>query len=102
MWIFTPTGFVSVVADFKRPEMLKVRAHSRGEIEKLFPLAGVQEGSDSEYRFSATLPRCEVGDVMLRAFCGIGHASLFDAVTSPGLAHAYRDVWLRMRAAASS
>jgi len=60
MWIFTQKGFLSVVADNTKPDILIVRSRFKGHIENIFPKARVEEDSSRDYRFRTELPIREV------------------------------------------
>ncbi len=58
MWLFTPRGFVSAVADADNPDVILVRSRFRGHLQEIFgrPLR-VQRTPEADYLFRARIPR---------------------------------------------
>lgn len=64
MWLFTKKSFLSIVQHRDKPGVLLVRARVKGDIERYFPEAVVEEGTGTDYQFRAFLPREEVQKVV--------------------------------------
>src|SRR4051795_12558108 len=63
VWLFTTIGFFSVVADPDHPDLLKVRARAREDLEALrarhLPDLEVVETDHTDYRYRAFVARDE-------------------------------------------
>jgi hypothetical protein len=97
MWIFLSNSFLSIVAHYDSPDLLLVRARRRGDIERIFPGAEVEEEPTFDYRFRATLPRQAVVDAIAATVAGIEYPNFKSHVMEPDRHDAYLDVWSIMR-----
>lgn len=97
MWIFTPDSFISVV-DKGDPSgnTLLVRARQKGDIERLFPGAEVQQGGGTDYAFRARIDREEVALRMADEVRGIRYVNFKDAVKEKPRQNALKRVWQAM------
>jgi len=66
MRIFLNDAFLSIVHKDGDESTLLVRARRKGDLERIFPTADVQETPRNDYRFRALIPRIEVAQVMAR------------------------------------
>lgn len=96
MWIFTTSGFVSIVADAKRKGHLLVRSRVPGDIEKLFPDATVTENPDRDYRFRASIPVNVVARTMFDLVSDIEYNNFKNEIPLGARHDAYLDVWATM------
>jgi len=97
MWIFTNSGFISVVADRNSTGNLLVRARVRGHIQAMFPCADVFTDEHADYYYRALLPRKTVADAMAQSVESIQYPNFKDSVSNPTLHDAYLKVWEAMR-----
>lgn len=96
MWIFLNNAMISIVAHRDRPAALLVRARLRGDIERVFPEAVVEETPAADYRFRAVLPAGTVARVLAGAVAAIRYDNFKASVAEPRRASAYHDVWYTM------
>ena len=66
MWICTPDGFLSIVADKDdlEGERLLVRSRTKQHLMRHFPYAQVEEGGGTDYRWRAWVSRAQVQECM--------------------------------------
>ena len=74
-------------------DAMLVRARLAGDIERVFPLAQVEVGGGSDYRFRATVPEDEVADAVSRRLLSINYGNFKASVREPQRHHAYFKVW---------
>lgn len=96
MWLYLPDAFLSLVADHDTA-MLLVRAHVRGDIERVFHGVAAEETPADEYRFHAVIDRQIVADVIAGRLLSIDYDSHRAAVTDDERHAVYLDVWLDTR-----
>lgn len=81
MWIFTKTGFISVVAHDTDPILVRVRARTRQHLADTFPEAEIIDLADGEgdydydYRFHADVPRMKVALTVAEAIDNLDYTS---------------------------
>ena len=97
MWIFTNSGFISVVADRNSTGNLLVRARVRGHIQAMFPCADVFTDEHADYYYRALLPRKTVADAMAQSVEAIAYPNFKNSVSDPALHASYVSVWWSMR-----
>lgn len=71
MWIFTPQGFFSVVADRGSERRLVVRARVRRDLDRLragvLPRLGpIREGAGTDYPYRASTARTDFGRALIK------------------------------------
>ena len=99
MWLFTTSGFLSVVAHHDRPGVLLVRARAREDIASFCDATGAPapvETPERDYRWRTTLPAAEVGAWLAGQAEAIDYGNFKDAVaTRQGKQRAlrYGEVW---------
>lgn len=93
MWIFTTDGFFSIVEDYVDPRRLLVRARAKGDIEKVWPLAAVEEIPGRDYRYRAYLPRTAVAAKLADLALRIDYGNFKNTINNPLRKEAYGDVW---------
>ncbi len=98
MWIFTNTGFLSVVAHREKESTLLVRARRTGEIESIFPDASVYEMENADYHYRAEVSREKVSQVMANQIKNIDYDNFKSSVSDNNRHDAYMDVWSVMYA----
>jgi hypothetical protein len=105
MWIFTPIGFFSVVAD-RGGKGVWVRARFEGDLERLrdqvLPtMAAIAETPDADYRFRVLVPRRQWTAAARRLAERIDYDNFKTEVArhDPDRAHLYMGVWSHLRRA---
>jgi hypothetical protein len=96
MWVFTSTGFYSIVIDRDNSDRLLVRARVAGDIEALWPKAEVVENKGTDYRFRASIRRNDVEKTIYKAVKAIDYDNFKSAVRDPRRAIDYGKVWSQM------
>ncbi len=100
MWLFTPIGFFSVVADRNRPDQLIIRARVHEDLQALrdryLPelLLVDQAGTDYAWRAWVARDRWETAAAAMAA--AIDYPNFKNAVQErqgSGRAHAYMEIW---------
>jgi len=98
MWIFMQNSMLSIVqkpGDAKAG-MLTVRARIEGDIEAVFPDAGVTKKGGTDYQFRARIPREQVAKAMSDQVMGIGYANFKAGVKDRQRHDAYMHCWAAM------
>jgi len=98
MWIFTNSGFLSVVAHRDNKEVLLVRARRAGEIESIFPKAETFKMESADYHYRAEIKRDEVAQVMAEQIQNIEYDNFKSSVNDNKRHDAYMGVWSVMYA----
>lgn len=93
MWLFTSTGFVSIVAHRGDPETLVVRSRFAGHIRQLFPKAKVVRTPEADYLFRAFLPREAVEAKIADQVKQIDYPNFKDSIGEVRYHNACVDVW---------
>lgn len=104
MWIFTPTGFLSVVAHRDKPGVLLVRARARADLEAIAPSNEMVQrgppGADYAYRMEMLLQ--DFIDVTAALTMRITYDNFKNEVSRKQgheRAKIYSDIWYLMRRA---
>lgn len=99
MWLFTPEGFVSVVADRANSsgDRLLVRSRQREHIECSFPEAEVFRVMPSDYEWRAWVSRSGVARVAAAAAEDLQYTNFKAAIGDPDYRDACLGVWAVMR-----
>jgi hypothetical protein len=66
MWLFTNRGFLSIVKNSDKPNVLLVRSRFPNHIETIFPTAHVIEDAGRDYRYRAELNSKEVSEAIAK------------------------------------
>jgi hypothetical protein len=99
MWVFVRNSFLSVVEDEKDSRVLVVRSRIRGDIERLFPGARVDEDTTAsrDYRYRAWLWRSAVVKVIAQEVDQIDYPNFKNAlIEHEGRGWSYFRVWESM------
>lgn len=105
MWIFSKTGFVSVVRHKSQPGKLIVRARVREDLERFAKLLdtitgerhGIRETPGRDYRFRTVATKHAVAQVLARQITDIDYTNFKDAVHGDRQRDdAYLDAWSAM------
>lgn len=82
MWLFTSTGFVSVVADKEEPVHgdLLVRSREKQHIESLFPDAEVFSTQPSDYQWRAWVSRSEVACALVKQVENLSYTNFKNSI----------------------
>jgi len=102
MWLFSKTGFISVVVDRGNSDRLLVRARFAGDIEQIFgPAILVRETPFADYRFRAFIRRREFTKIVARMIDEMDYDNFKNAVAprDPERISAYMSVWSVMERA---
>lgn len=99
MWLFTPTGFLSIVADREHHGNLLVRARARADIEAFVVATGAPaptERPDRDYRWRTSVPAQVVATYVAGQVAAIDYENFKNAVAERhghDRAHRYAEVW---------
>ena len=110
MWVFTDTGFLSMVRDGEVPNHLLVRARVRADLEQFVELCqdfyrcpipgGIRESTNTDYRFRASVPAAAAGGILGMLASGIHYQNfknrVHDVDPDPARHRAYIEVWTAM------
>ena len=96
MWLFLPSGFLSIVADRDNPQALLVRARMANHIHDLFPTAKVLETPDADYGFRTNLNHKIVEQVVSDQVSAIDYPNFKNNVSDPAYHAACLQVWSAM------
>lgn len=96
MWISLSDAFLSVVAIPNQPELLKVRARRKGDIEQVFPNAVVERTPGRDYLYRTEMPRNVVSSVIAGSLEAIDYDNFKNSVKDDRLHSAYSSVWATM------
>ena len=103
MWLFTPNGFLSIVADRDHARHLLVRARAREDLAWFCKETGCGEPVETahaDYRWRVSVPVMTVAWFALRQAQEIDYENFKDAVAERqghDRAHTYLQVWSAMR-----
>jgi hypothetical protein len=98
MWIFLNDSFLSIVTRGQDPHLLLVRGRCKGDIERVFPQASVEETPKADYRFRAVIPREEVSQALTRAVMEIDYGNFKNSVRERDRHDVYAKCWSNMYA----
>jgi hypothetical protein len=99
MWLFTPSGFLSIVADLDRPGHALVRSRVREDLEAFCVRTGapaLRETPDRDYRFRTSVPLAIVAKDLAAQAEGIDYPNFKSAVAERqghDRAHRYGRIW---------
>ena len=93
MWIFLNNAFLSIVEEQGQTATLLVRARKRGDLERVFPGARVEETPKRDYRFRARVPRELAAATLAEAVRAIAYPNFKNSVTEHLRHTAYSHVW---------
>jgi hypothetical protein len=99
MWIFTNTGFISVVEpslqDYRgKADMLLVRARGPGEIESIFGKRfKVTKTPDRDYLFRALIPRETVAEAVAKQVFRLDYGNFKNSIRKDRYHNACGRVW---------
>lgn len=96
MWISLSDAFLSIVAIPNHPDLLKVRARRKGDIERIFPEAAVQRTPGRDYLYRAELPRKVVSVTLAQQLENINYDNFKNSVSDTQLHSAYASIWTTM------
>ena len=98
MWLFTSNSFVSVVADRDdtQSSRLLVRARIKGDIDQLFPDAGVMETPLADYRYRAWIDRQAVSNAFTKQIEGLNYTNFKNSVKDKERQKPLMHVWQAM------
>jgi hypothetical protein len=97
MWIFTNKGFLSIIQDFRDPDVLIVRSRFPDHIGHFFPDAKIAKTAGRDYLYRALLPRREVADALKKYTEEMDYTNFKDSVDEPIYQRACSEVWGIMR-----
>ena len=97
MWIFTNSGFISIVADRDAASNLLVRGRREGDIETIFPRAKVTITPNADYLYRASVTRQTAANAVAMSVLDIQYNNFKNSVLDPDRHEYYLDVWTVMR-----
>jgi hypothetical protein len=102
MWIFTTSGFVSIVAYRGDGDRLLVRGRVRADLEPLAQALGEQVVStpDADYAYRFVAARNEVAAAISRMVLAIDYPNFKNAVArcqGSARVEAYHEIWASLR-----
>ena len=104
MWLLTTIGLYSVVAQRDDPDLMIVRARTRGDIEGLsnryLPVGEIDEETGTDYPFRIFVARDEFERAAAALARDIDYDNFKNAVAARqghGRADLYHDVWALLR-----
>lgn len=99
MWIFLPSGFLSIVADNADPHSnrLLVRSRVREHITQVFPGAEVIALAGSDYAYRAWVSRSKVATVLARFAEDLAYGNFKNEVNDDAYHDACLETWMVMR-----
>lgn len=93
MWQFFNDSMLSIVQKPDDQNTLTVRARIKGDIEAVFPDATVIEGTGTDYRFRAKVPREVVAKAMHDRVMTLTYGNFKSSVKDRKRHDAYMGVW---------
>jgi hypothetical protein len=102
MWLFTPSGFLSTVADRERPGHALVRARVRADLEAFCARTGTPEPLETparDYRFRTSVPFAVLARDLAAQAEAIDYPNFKAAVAErqgEDRAHRYTRIWAVM------
>lgn len=101
MWVFLNKAFLSIVQDRGNAQRLLVRGRIAGDIQKVFPLAEVEETPNADYRYRAFVPRDAVALALYSSALSIDYTNFKGSVNrrDHNRQSAYMRVWSEMQQA---
>ena len=101
MWIFTDTGFISIVRKPERPDSLTVRARDRKSLEALATLASaeIKRSPHGDYPYRVFVGDAEFNQWLLSRTAELDYSNFKNQVAKTRgskFAHLLHDVWAAM------
>ncbi len=99
MWLFTPTGFLSIVADYETPGHALVRARILGDLEEFCARTGAPAPTETphrDYRYRTSIPFATLAADLAAQAQGIDYPNFKSEVAAlqgSERAAAYGRVW---------
>jgi predicted transposase YdaD len=93
MWLFTTSGFLSIVDKGGDGTTLLVRARRKGEIESIFPDAVVVTSPRNDYLYRARIDREQVAQTMAEMIRNLGYQNFKATIQDTDFHDACMDVW---------
>jgi hypothetical protein len=103
VWVLTPRGFYSVVANLDDPETVLVRARAREDLDELADVLGtlfIRETPDGDYRWRAVVTRRAWTGALILMAAEIDYPNFKAEVgrrQGHGRASVYAEVWATLR-----
>ncbi len=86
MWLFTPTGFLSIVADYDAPGHALVRARVLADLEAFCARTGAPAPTETphrDYRFRTSVPLATLAAELAAQAAAIDYPSFKSEVAAP-------------------
>jgi hypothetical protein len=93
MWVFTNTGFVSIVQHREQVDLMIVRARRAAHLQSLFPGAEVLETKNADYRFRTFIHRGRVKDALAAAVDALDYPNFKNSIADASYHDAASAVW---------
>ena len=78
MWVFTTTGFLSIVQHKDMADHFQIKSRVRAPLESLWPEHDILVIDWADYRYRITIAKQEVVPVLVGAITSIGYTSFKD------------------------
>jgi hypothetical protein len=96
MWMFTQSGFFSIVAHRDDPDILIVKARVKGDIEAYWPQAKVFETPEADYLYRAYMSKDVVAERVGKIVANVDYDSYKGHITDKRRGSWYLAVWNAM------
>ena len=93
MWVFTKTGFISIVQHREQVDLMIVRARCAAHLQSLFPGTEVLETKNADYRFRAFVHRDVVRDALTAVIDALDYSNFKDSIADAQYHDAAMRVW---------
>ena len=93
MWVFTKTGFISIVQHREQVDLMIVRARCAAHLQSLFSGTEVLETRNADYRFRAFVHRDVVKSVLTAAIDALDYSNFKDSIADAQYHDAASRVW---------
>ena len=97
MWIQFNNAFLSIVENREKTIELLVRARVKGDIEKVFPEAGVFEDNNADYKYRAFIPKAIVAEKIMLKVTEINYDNFKNSVKEIERKKVYGNIWAELR-----
>ena len=87
MWLFTTSGFLSVVQHNSMPNHFQIKARVPNPLQKLWPSHEIEIIDWADYRYRISIEKSEALPVLLKLMEEIEYTSFKDACSKDGIYH---------------
>ena len=93
MWVFTKTGFISIVQHREKVDLMIVRARCATHLQSLFAGTEMLETMNADYRFRAFVHRDVVKDALTAAIDELDYSNFKNSIADAQYHDAAMRVW---------